>query len=289
MRPLAPSYSLHTVLLKVDSYNGGAQALHVGSIASDCAADDSAEGPQEDNLWNDEQDYFVVGPVFFTIIVITAALLWFVATDTFQHRRRHHHHAGAHDAACQQSAVDELLRPPSLWRRLSCRGMTAEEQAHRSMLKNVGNSDDIKIVASMLKSRHITMARTSDAVKPDSPLSIADVPMLIVLLQEAASRQRQAKAAPDGGDRSVSEVIAGHVGLTAAESMGASMGALRFRGRMMKTLAAKAGPQPAGARGEGGPPARDAPRPRLLGGAGGPPGAARSPPPPRAAMTGPNI
>ena len=177
-----------------------AQTLYVGSIMSECAVNDYAE-----NSWafeeTNEQDFFVIGPVFFTVIVITVAMLWFVATDVWEHRQT----TPVANASNFKAVTDQLLKPPSLWKRISCRSMTESEQESRAALQKVGNSSDIKMIASMIKSRHITMARTCDVIKPDSPLSIADVPMLIELLKEAANEKNHAH----GGNPSVSEVIAG--------------------------------------------------------------------------------
>lgn len=203
-----------------------AQNLYVHSIISECDVNDYAGNSLEDSssMGNGEQDFFVIGPVYFTAIVITVAMLWFVVTDVWRHRQV----VLAADTSNYKAVTEKLLNPPSLWKRISCQQMSQSEQDHRGALQTAGNSSDIKIIASMLKSRQITKARTCDVMKPDSPLSIVDVPMLIELMKEAANEN----ANEHDHSQSVSEVIAGDVGLTGQKSFGVAMNVLKFKRKM---------------------------------------------------------
>ena len=80
---------------------------------------------------------------------------------------------------CEQASI---LRPPSLYERF-VRTAKAKRGAEVDMNAPEFENNDLEVLSQMVRARHVTIDRTSHLLKSDAPLTLADVPMLLSLIQ----------------------------------------------------------------------------------------------------------
>ena len=90
-------------------------------------------------------------------------------------------------AGFDQNSLASIIHTPSLKERFLG---SSSRLAKLTKVLNDRNSpsyenNDLRVVAQMVMARHITVDRMNHMLKPDAPLTISDVPMLISLMQAA--------------------------------------------------------------------------------------------------------
>merc|ERR1711862_861643 len=88
----------------------------------------------------------------------------------------------------------DLLRP-SHYRARQRAALDAADDAN----SHAFNNDDLAVVSQMLHARHVTIDRAdlAGAGRPDQPLTLSDVPMLLKLIAEQTGAEKLTRALPN--------------------------------------------------------------------------------------------
>jgi hypothetical protein len=203
-----------------------AQAMrqHIDTLPDACVEALLVDEAETDDEWFSKKNAFVLSTVCVSLITITFAILVFCGSKSWQlyQLRRER-------AICTESAglsrrdghweLEKLVEGSSICTRLfACcdqkeKARVKSEREQMRVLEASTDTKDVELVSTMLKMRHLTMARMQAYIKPggklqscitiacgnavfvmccadlllphdwaDAPLTIADVPMLIQLL-----------------------------------------------------------------------------------------------------------
>lgn len=143
------------------------------------------------------------GTILLTMFIVCACVLYFLATEALRQW-----------GLSTRTKEERLLEPPTVRERLhlseSAARKAAAKEAASVERSTAYQDDDIKVISQMRQARHLTNERLQLAGggRPDDPLTLGDVPLLLRLVRHAATASNPGEGGTDSLDTALPEAKA---------------------------------------------------------------------------------